>query len=418
MVKCLSAFLDFCYIARRNFITAADLNELKDVLTRFHLHREIFVGTAGVTGDRISLPRQHSLMHYIRCIQLFGSPNGLCSSITESKHIKAVKEPWRRSSHFDALTQMLRTNSRMDKLAAATQEFTKLGMMDGTTAEYTAMILDGGQPTPRVSVPEVDDDGDGDHGPTRGPKSLSSIELAHVPRVSDLTSFVLKCFADVMCSERQYPHSPEGLAEHLNQPRFPNLLRCFLYDQTHPDVDIAANVPIDDCPSIHTRVYVYHSATARFYAPSDLCGTGGMYRECIRSNPDWRSEFARYDTVFVETGSEGSGMAGLTIGRLLLLFSFKDGDRQYSCALVHWMVPADEPDPDTGMWVVRPEYEGNGRRTLAIINLACIARAAHLIPVYGSMFLPEDFHFSSALDVFRAYFVNPYVDHHSHEFLK
>jgi hypothetical protein len=145
--------LDFCYIARRSFITVSDLNELKDALARFHLHREIFVGTAGVTGDRISLPRQHSLMHYIRCIQLFGSPNGLCSSITESKHIKAVKEPWRRSSHFDALTQMLRTNSRMDKLAAATQEFTKLGMMDGTTAEYTAMILDGGQPTPRVSVP-------------------------------------------------------------------------------------------------------------------------------------------------------------------------------------------------------------------------------------------------------------------------
>jgi hypothetical protein len=144
MVKCLSAFLDFCYIARRNFITAANLNELEDALTRFHLHREIFVGTAGVTGDQISLPWQHSLMHYICCIRLFGSPNGLCSSITESKHIKAVKEPWRRSSRFKALAQMLLTNSRMDKLAAARQEFRKLGMMDGTTVGYTAMILGGG----------------------------------------------------------------------------------------------------------------------------------------------------------------------------------------------------------------------------------------------------------------------------------
>ncbi|KAH9028838.1 hypothetical protein EDB83DRAFT_2230010 [Lactarius deliciosus] len=31
-------------------------------------------------------------------IQQFGALNGLCSSITESKHIKAVKEPWHCSS--------------------------------------------------------------------------------------------------------------------------------------------------------------------------------------------------------------------------------------------------------------------------------------------------------------------------------
>jgi hypothetical protein len=43
--------------------------------------------------------------HCIRFIRLFGSPNGLCSSIT----ITAVKEPWRRSSPFTALSQMLAT---------------------------------------------------------------------------------------------------------------------------------------------------------------------------------------------------------------------------------------------------------------------------------------------------------------------
>ena len=82
------------------------------------------------------------------------------------------------------------------------------------------------------------------------------------------------------------------------------------------------------------------------------------------------------------------------------------------------LVPRDK-DPDTGMWVVQPEYEpGNGCCTLSIISLDCIVRAAHLLPVYGTSFLPEDFHFSDSLGVFRAYFVNPYIDHHSHEFLK
>src|SRR5437773_319106 len=118
MVQCFSAFLNFCYIAQRNAITSDALDQLNVALARFHIHREVFVGTAGVNGDKVSLPRQHSLKHYVRSIQLFGSPNGLCSSITESKHIKAVKEPWRRSNRFNALMQMLRTIRRLDKLAA------------------------------------------------------------------------------------------------------------------------------------------------------------------------------------------------------------------------------------------------------------------------------------------------------------
>jgi hypothetical protein len=179
MVKCLAAFLDFCYIVRRNAITADDLVELQSILDQFHAHREVFIGTAGVTGEHISLPRQHSLMHYIRCITLFGSPNGLCSSITESKHIKAVKEPWRHSSRFKALKQMLRTISRGDKLGAASRAHAELGMMDGTTSSYTAMIQRGEQPQPHAAA--ADTDNDEDHGPEPGPKSLSSIELARTP---------------------------------------------------------------------------------------------------------------------------------------------------------------------------------------------------------------------------------------------
>jgi hypothetical protein len=106
------------------------LVEIQDALARFHQHRKAFED-AGVVST-FSLPRQHSLLHYPRLIRLFGAPNGLCSSITESKHIKAVKEPWRRSSRFNALGQMLRTNQRLDKLAAMRADFTRRGMMNGT----------------------------------------------------------------------------------------------------------------------------------------------------------------------------------------------------------------------------------------------------------------------------------------------
>jgi hypothetical protein len=51
-------------------------------------------------------------------------------------------------------------------------------------------------------------------------------------------------------------------------------------------------------------------------------------------------------------------MKGLVIGRVMLFFSFTFGDKEYQCALVHWIVPVGEtPDPDTGMWVVEPEFK-------------------------------------------------------------
>jgi hypothetical protein len=94
MVKALHALIDFIYIARRDIIDANSLMELDDALERFHKYRKIFQ-ECGVRPKGFNLPRQHSLIHYHKLIRAFGAPNGLCSSITESKHIKAVKEPWR-----------------------------------------------------------------------------------------------------------------------------------------------------------------------------------------------------------------------------------------------------------------------------------------------------------------------------------
>ena len=94
IIKTLNAFLDFCYIARRNVITEDSLNALDATLERFHHYREIFC-VSGVHPNGYSLHRQHSLKHYHQHIENFGAPNGLCSSITESKHIVAMKKPWR-----------------------------------------------------------------------------------------------------------------------------------------------------------------------------------------------------------------------------------------------------------------------------------------------------------------------------------
>ena len=130
IVRTFRAFLEFCYTIRRNVITGADLINLQKYLSDFHHYRTIFE-TSGVRPKGISLPRQHALVHYHSLIRNFGAPNGLCSSITESKHIRAVKEPWRRSNRNIPLGQMLISNQRLDQLAAARSYFTNHGMLEG-----------------------------------------------------------------------------------------------------------------------------------------------------------------------------------------------------------------------------------------------------------------------------------------------
>ena len=134
MVMALQAFLDFCYIVWHDVHDTQSLKALEDTLDRFHKHRQIFQMT-GVFLNGFNLPRSHAAVHYLYLIQAFGAPNGLCSSITESKHIKAVKEPWCRSSRWNALKQMLTTNSHLDKLAAAQVDFASHGMLEGTVLE-------------------------------------------------------------------------------------------------------------------------------------------------------------------------------------------------------------------------------------------------------------------------------------------
>ena len=133
MMRAIRAFLEFCYIARWNIIDTQSLGELEEALSRFHQYRTIFQDCR-VRTEGFNLPCQHFLIHYMALIWAFGAPNGLCSSITASKHIKAVKQPWQHLNHFKALGQMLLTNEWLDKIVRCCAEFTSHGMLNAPSS--------------------------------------------------------------------------------------------------------------------------------------------------------------------------------------------------------------------------------------------------------------------------------------------
>lgn len=175
MVHCIAIFLNICYTIRGTIHTTMTINKLEKLIAEYHTARDIFIATVRPAG--ISLPRQHALVHYPHLIREFGAPNGLCSSITETRHISAVKEPYRRSNHHEPLAQMLIANTRTDKIGAARAVFKERGMLDGdmygeeVLRVDPARIQEGTEPHQRR---EEDDDG----GPVNDPSVIGKVELA------------------------------------------------------------------------------------------------------------------------------------------------------------------------------------------------------------------------------------------------
>ncbi|KAF8881638.1 hypothetical protein BD779DRAFT_1445352, partial [Infundibulicybe gibba] len=316
------------------------------------------------------------------------------ASITESKHIKAVKQPWRRSNRNKPLGQMLLTNQRLDKLAAARIEFKARGMLDGPCSVPTVQPL----PPPELPQPEEAREEEDEGGAVDGTACLGDVRLAQ-------------------CAVRAYPRNATLLGEVIGQPDLEDHIRRFLFDRNNPHSPIpGSQIELDKCPEFNSRVYLYPSAIATFYAPSDISGINGMHCERIHATQSWRHGPPRYDCVFIEKDPGIEGFRGLHVARVFGFFSFMHGGEDFPCALVHWFSPTtNAPCPKTWMWTVAPDFFDDGSPCISMVHIDCIFRGAHLMGMAGDEFLPHYFTLHHSLDGFETFYVNKFIDHHAHE---
>ncbi|KIJ58640.1 hypothetical protein HYDPIDRAFT_171208 [Hydnomerulius pinastri MD-312] len=249
----------------------------------------------------------------------------------ESKHIKAVKEPWRCSNRFEALGQ------RLDKLSAAKQHFTDCGLMAGQALPVHLQPV----VAPQQSAHELGSDEDkvDDTGAMGGEPASYSVEL-------------------VKCHICNLPCNALELGVLLDVPHWLPLTQHFLYDHENPNAEVAG------------KVTVFPSAVTTFYAPSDQSGIGRMHRQIIQSTSSWRKGPSRHNCVFVDNGGDGEGFCGLLVARVRMFFSCMHKGCVYSCTLLQWFLRvADEPDEETGMWVVSPELDKRGEWVTSILQV-------------------------------------------------
>lgn len=116
---------------------------------------------------------------------------------------------------------------------------------------------------------------------------------------------------------------PHNVAAIVDEPDFCKQLQLFIRDQQQ-DNDSESDVvsSLSDLPSLPNKIFIYASAIATVYAPSDISGISGMRSKRIRAVNTWRHGNGRYDCMFVNTDPLQPGMCGLDVARARLFFSF------------------------------------------------------------------------------------------------
>lgn len=218
------------------------------------------------------------------------------------------------------------------------------------------------------------------------------------PQVCPANCYV-SSHADTPIQERQYPADVYSLATHIAFPSFPFLLRASPNDQldgSDPEADADSEADILETLS---PIPVFHSATATFHAPSDPPGLRGLRRERIRCTPSWRSTGPRRGCVFAVEKQDQHSFRGMSAVRTRLFFSFPYEGEEYPCAPVEWFKKASRsPAGQTGMWQVAPGDDG-----LTAVHLDSALRSAHLIPCFGSSFIPPRFRYQWPLGAFKTF---------------
>jgi hypothetical protein len=242
------------------------------------------------------------------------------------------------------------------------------------------------------------------------PNIHAHVELARRPR--ELTFSALKEIVYIKCVG--WRKSVLCAATKIHVDTLPQLIQDFVCG-SQPSHGLYTAITTQ---TIHSLVIsAFSSASSIFFAPSDPSGITGMRREHIRANPCWRKGPPRYDTIFLKHSGLPS-MHGMQVACVRLFFTITLDGIRHSCALVHmFKIRGTCPDPAMRMWVVEPALRDHGEPVLTIVPLTKIICAAHLLPIFGADPVPKVITCSDTLNVFEAYYVNCYIDHHAFEIL-
>ncbi|TFK35383.1 hypothetical protein BDQ12DRAFT_567084, partial [Crucibulum laeve] len=105
-VRAACAVVDFIFYASLHSHTMQSLNALAHALHDFHSYKDVFIQLEARVPAHFSIPKIHSMQHYVNLIKKFGSADGFNTELPERFHIDYAKNAYRASNKKDYTIQM------------------------------------------------------------------------------------------------------------------------------------------------------------------------------------------------------------------------------------------------------------------------------------------------------------------------
>ncbi|KAJ7896889.1 hypothetical protein B0H13DRAFT_2234414 [Mycena leptocephala] len=114
-IRACRALLDFIYLAQYSTHDDGTLASMREALDVWHTNRSYFIDTT--IREDFNIPKFHSLLHYIECIESFRTTDNYNTEMFEQLHIDFAKTGWRASNRRDECPQMITWLSRQEKVS-------------------------------------------------------------------------------------------------------------------------------------------------------------------------------------------------------------------------------------------------------------------------------------------------------------
>ena len=111
----MRAFLDFIYVSQYPVHTTESLAAMESALGRFRENKDVLI-ELGVRQHFNNIPKLHSLLHYTRSIQLFGTVDNYNTEQSERLHIDFTKKAFHTMNFKNEGKQMTAWLERLEAI--------------------------------------------------------------------------------------------------------------------------------------------------------------------------------------------------------------------------------------------------------------------------------------------------------------
>ncbi|KAF7363254.1 hypothetical protein MVEN_00678500 [Mycena venus] len=381
-IRACRSILDFIYLSQYSTHDDGTLDSLRNSLKVWNENREFFI--SATVRDDFNIPKFHSLLHYVECIEYFRTTDNYNTEMFERLHIDFAKHGWRASNRRDEFPQMITWLGRQEKISSF--------------AAYQAW-LEASRTPPQPPVVRT--------------FTGQAIQLAKRP---------------------QSPRQPLADIElHHNTDSFIYTLKEFLNNI----IPASTRLPVSrlrDATLPFTRLDVYHNFK---FEPSALDpgaepdNNNPETFQTVISRPQ-SADFAstpRFDTVIARRDpiAEATGLSGTRIGRVRVLFQLPTklddntpapANWPKAClAYVEWFStfkPQHEDNHDMYMISTIPP-RSNGIRHGAIIPLTDIRQTCQLFPKFGRDDVDPSWTTDTVLEHCTSFYVNNWASLYAYQ---